>query len=231
MKSADQALRAAYLRMRGRELTADVPPAVLAALAAQKGVDLVRGTLHSRLYGERATTHLRGARSVVRDPARLTVGRAVVIGPDVVIECFSRGGVRLGDRVTVARGASLLASGVIREPGEGIEIGDDSAIGAYNIIWGQGGITIGKDCLLAPHVVLVSENHTYDDPDLPIRLQPGRRAPIVIGDDCWLGSGVKVLAGVTIGSGSVVGAGAVVTTSLPERSLAVGVPARVVGTR
>ena len=119
MKSADQALRAAYLRMRGRELTADVPPAVLAALAAQKGVDLVRGTLHSRLYADSGSTHLRGPRSVVRDPARLTVGRGVVIGPDVVVECFSQGGVRLGDRVTVARGASLLASGVIREPGEG----------------------------------------------------------------------------------------------------------------
>ena len=231
MKSADQALRAANLRMRGRELTADVPAAVLVALAAEKGVDLVRGSLHARRYGHGGSTHLRGPRSVVRDPARLTVGRSVVIGPDVVIESFSRNGVRLGDRVTVARGASLLASGVIREPGEGIEIGDDSAVGAYNIIWGQGGVTIGKNCLLAPHVVMVSENHTYSDPDLPIRLQPGNRAPITIGDDCWLGAGVKVLAGVTIGSGSVVGAGAVVTTSLPERSLAVGVPARVIGTR
>ena len=49
-----------------------------------------------------------------------------------------------------------------------------------------------------------------------------------IGDDCWLGTGVVVVAGVEIGDGCVVGAGAVVTRSLPPGSVAVGVPARVV---
>ena len=54
---------------------------------------------------------------------------------------------------------------------------------------------------------------------------------IEIGDDCWLGYGVKVLDGVTIGQGSIVGAGAVVTKNLPPYSIAVGVPAKVIGSR
>jgi acetyltransferase-like isoleucine patch superfamily enzyme len=53
----------------------------------------------------------------------------------------------------------------------------------------------------------------------------------LIEDDCWLGSGVKVLDGVTIGKGSVIGAGSVVTKNIPPFSVAVGVPARVIKSR
>lgn len=54
---------------------------------------------------------------------------------------------------------------------------------------------------------------------------------IVIEDDCWLGTGVKILDGVTIGKGSVIGAGAVVTKNIPSYSVAVGVPAKVISKR
>jgi acetyltransferase-like isoleucine patch superfamily enzyme len=53
----------------------------------------------------------------------------------------------------------------------------------------------------------------------------------VIGDDVWLGARAFIGAGVTIGSGCVVSAGSVVTKSLPENSVAVGVPARIVRRR
>ena len=53
----------------------------------------------------------------------------------------------------------------------------------------------------------------------------------MIEDDAWLGLGVIVLDGVTIGRGAVIGAGAVVTGDVPPYAIAVGVPARVVGSR
>lgn len=53
-------------------------------------------------------------------------------------------------------------------------------------------------------------------------------APITIGDNCWLAGNVTVCAGVTIGSGCVIGAGAVVTRDIPDNSLVVGVPGRVI---
>ncbi len=54
--------------------------------------------------------------------------------------------------------------------------------------------------------------------------------PITIGDNVWLGGGAIVLPGVTIGDNTVVGAGAVVTKDLPADVIAVGNPARVIGT-
>ncbi len=53
-------------------------------------------------------------------------------------------------------------------------------------------------------------------------------APITIGDNCWLASNITVCPGVTIGNGCVIGAGALVTKDVPDNSLVVGVPGRVV---
>ena len=64
-----------------------------------------------------------------------------------------------------------------------------------------------------------------------MRTQGYTTAPIIIGDDVWLGSKSVVLKGVSIGKGAVVGAGAVVTRSLPSGVIAVGAPARVIGSR
>jgi acetyltransferase-like isoleucine patch superfamily enzyme len=65
-----------------------------------------------------------------------------------------------------------------------------------------------------------------------IKRQPlESRGDITIGNGVWLGFGVIVLDGVTISDGAVVGAGAVVTADIPENAIAVGSPARVVGTR
>jgi acetyltransferase-like isoleucine patch superfamily enzyme len=53
----------------------------------------------------------------------------------------------------------------------------------------------------------------------------------VVEDDCWIGSNVTFLDGVHVGRGCVIGAGAVVNGTIPDNSIAVGVPAKVVGTR
>ncbi len=87
-------------------------------------------------------------------------------------------------------------------------------------------ITIGDDVQIGPNVQLLTPTH-------PLEAGPRRdkweaAAPIVIGDNVWLGGGVIVLPGVTIGANSVVGAGAVVTRSLPPNVVAVGNPARVI---
>lgn len=229
--SIENVLRTSYSKVRGRELPADVPTAVLAGVASRSAVNLARGLITGQRYGQRSALHFRDRRVRVTYPTQLRIGRGVVFASDVTVEAFSRDGIVLGDRVTVARGASLLASGVIREPGIGITIGSDTSIGLANVLWGQGGLTIGRDCLFGPHVVLVSEQHVFDDSSTPVRLQGHKRDSISIGDDVWLGAGVKVMPGVSIGQGAVVGANSVVTTSIPDHSVAVGIPAKVIRSR
>ena len=89
-----------------------------------------------------------------------------------------------------------------------------------------GGITIGDQVLLGPRVGIYTTNHALD---------PAERAagaciakPVVIGSRVWIGGGVTINPGVTIGDGAVIGSGSVVTSDIPARTVAAGVPARVI---
>lgn len=115
---------------------------------------------------------------------------------------------------------------------EMIQIGDNSFINHLCSVWASpaGPITIGSNVLLGPCASIFSSNHGIARGEL-IRNQPGQDAPILIGNDVWLGANAVVTAGVSIGDGAVIGAGAVVTTDLPPMSISAGVPARVIGYR
>jgi len=161
----------------------------------------------------------------------LSIGRGVVVGPGVHIDAVSTDGIRLDSRVTVDERAILRASGVIRNLGVGIEVGSQTAIGAFNFIHGGGGVRIGSNCLLGPYVSVFSENHRSDEVEVPIREQGEIRNRVFIGDDVWIGAGSVVLAGVTIGSHTIVAAGSVVTRDLESsavyaRSMPVTLPRR-----
>lgn len=136
--------------------------------------------------------------------------------------------IRLKDRVTLDRGVDIRMG---NQENSVFEIGEDTYIGPYVCLSGGGSIKIGRDCMIASHASLYAHNHVFVDRDTPIRLQGITCRGIEIGDDCWIGSGVRVVDGVKIGKGCVVGAGAVVTRDLPPYSIAVGVPAKVIGER
>lgn len=107
-------------------------------------------------------------------------------------------------------------------------IGDRCVLGRNITITAHQQVRIGDDVWTGNSVFISDQNHGWDDPDLPIGEQAAAAEPVEIGDGAWLGNGVSVLPGVRIGRGAVVGAGAVVTTDVPDRAVAVGVPARVV---
>lgn len=93
-------------------------------------------------------------------------------------------------------------------------INDDSTLDCFNRI------EIGENCRISKKVVIRDSNsHTI------VRDGYVKSAPIIIGDNVWIGIGAIILSGVHIGNGSVVAAGAVVTKDVPERCLVGGVPA------
>jgi len=109
-----------------------------------------------------------------------------------------------------------------------LEIGARSLINYGCSIAAMNRVTIGERCLIGPHCMIIDSAFHDVDPDR--RLDPPVGDPITIGENVWLGARVIVLPGVTIGDDSVIGIGSIVTADVPARSLAVGVPARVIRT-
>ena len=128
---------------------------------------------------------------------------------------------------------SLGEDVVVRAPlycdfGFHIALGDRTFVNFGLVALDVAPITVGADCQLGPDVQLLTPIHPLD---AELRRDGWEQAaPIMLGDNVWLGGGVIVLPGVTIGSATVVGAGSVVSRDLPAGVLAVGTPARVVRT-
>lgn len=85
-------------------------------------------------------------------------------------------------------------------------------------------ITIGKNCVLTGCTIL---GH---DASLKRYLGKSLSAPVVIGNECFIGFNATILKGVTIGDEAIVGAGAIVTKDVPPRSVVAGNPAKVICT-
>lgn len=88
----------------------------------------------------------------------------------------------------------------------------------------QGGIYIGDGTLIGSGVVIATINHDLD----PARRHDNIPSPVHIGKNVWIGSHATILPGVTVGDDAVIAAGAVVTKDVPEKTVAAGVPARVI---
>ena len=155
-------------------------------------------------------------------------GSNLIIEDQVYINALSEDGVRFGNNVSIARSSILICTGVIAHKGKGISIGDGTGINAGAYFGGQGGITIGNNVIIGPGVKVFSENHNFSDPEILIKNQGVTRNEVIIGDNCWIGANVTILAGVTIGPNSVIAAGAVVNKSMPGNVVIGGLPARII---
>lgn len=108
-------------------------------------------------------------------------------------------------------------------------IGEGTWIGAFTVIDGSGGLTIGAGCDISSGAQIYTHSSAR-------RCVSGRRyptvdrAPVTLGDRVFVGANAVITMGVTIGDGSVVGAGAVVTHDVPAGVVVAGVPARIVST-
>lgn len=120
-----------------------------------------------------------------------------------------------------------IESGARFGMGGGISIGDGSGLGINCFVANP--VTIGKNVMMGPDVIILTGSHKTDRLDIPMRLQgvePNRE--VVIGDDVWIGCRVIVLPGVKIGKGVIIGAGAVVTKDIPDYAVVAGVPAKII---
>ncbi|MCC7129294.1 MAG: transferase [Anaerolineae bacterium UTCFX2] len=161
----------------------------------------------------------------IRFASQVRLGHGSFIDEGVYIHA-TPGGVAIGKNTIVMHGAVLHVYNFRNLPHAGIKIGEDSLIGEYSIIRGQGGVTIGNRVYTSPMTQIIAVNHVFNDPHKPFVDQGITAEGIVIEDDVWLGSAAVITDGVRVGKGAVVAAGAVVTRDVPPHTIVAGVPAK-----
>jgi putative colanic acid biosynthesis acetyltransferase WcaF len=87
-------------------------------------------------------------------------------------------------------------------------------------------VTIGANATVSQFSFLCAASHDYEHPHMPLVT-----APIVIGDAAWVAADVFIAPGVRIGNGAVVGARSSVFSDVPEWTVVVGNPARILKKR
>jgi acetyltransferase-like isoleucine patch superfamily enzyme len=169
-------------------------------------------------------------------PGSRRAARFGAFGPETVVcfpvaALFGERYIRLGEGSVVGPYSTLSAGvgpGQVLERAWVLRIGDHCVIGKGSAIVGHTSVEIDDHVWTGPYVYVTDTNHGYEDVSQPIGVQFAANEPVRIGEGSWLGTGVVVLPGSTIGKHVVVGAGAVVAGDLPDNSVAVGNPARVV---
>jgi acetyltransferase-like isoleucine patch superfamily enzyme len=183
---------------------------------------IIRNRAWSRWYLVR---YLRLARLRVGKPTVTTTGM-VFLGKR--LDLYARpwyGRLILGRWVHLGDGNCLRAH-------EGtFSVGDKSVFGKDNTVNCYLDIELGPATLLADWVYICDFDHVFSDVRVPIKDQGITKRPVRCAGDTWFGTKVTVLSGVTVGWGCVIAANAVVTKDLPDWSVSVGVPARVVRDR
>ena len=110
--------------------------------------------------------------------------------------------------------------------GYNIEIGENFFANHNCVILDSAKVTFGDNVFIAPDCGFYAAGHPLDVEQRNQGLEYAY--PIKVGNNVWIGGGVKVMPGVTIGNNVVIGSGSVVTKDIPDNVLAAGNPCRVI---
>lgn len=187
------------------------------------GEALQRGYALAQRVGSIGPQHRRAARF-----GAFGAGSAICFP---VVALYGERYIRIGAQTIIGPHLTLSA-GVSPEHELGrdtvVSIGDRCLIGRGSGIVAHESVVIGDDVFTGHQVYVTDANHGYEDPEVPIGRQFAAPRPVSIGAGSWLGHGTIVLPGSRVGTHVVIGAGSVVTGEIPDFSVAVGSPARVV---
>jgi len=128
-----------------------------------------------------------------------------------------------GPKITIEQGASF-------GPGNGIRLGNRSGLGRNCMV--QSPTTIGDDVVMGPDVMIFTNSLSFFSTQVPM-IEQGYTKPagVIIGDDVMISSRSIIMPGTKIGKGVVIAAGSVVRGKIPDYSIVMGNPAKVVGRR
>lgn len=148
----------------------------------------------------------------------------IFLGKDVEIETSSSiNNIKIGDNVKIAKNCSIYGG-----PDNLLEIGNKTYIGMNTIINGfSSKIKIGKRVSIAQNVNIMSDSGPNAS-EIMQKIFPIKKKEIIIGDDCWIGTGSIIMPGVKLGKMCVVAANSFVKDSFKSFSVIGGNPAKLI---
>ena len=160
---------------------------------------------------------------------RLTFGRfgwhSSILRP---LRIDGRKNIYIGENVSIKYRTWIASTPLTGADKSQLIFEDGCVIGHFNHIYATKSIILHKDVLTADKVYISDNLHGYEDLEIPIKDQPVvQNGTVEIGEGSWLGENVCVI-GANVGKHCVIGANSVVTKDIPDYSVAVGAPARVI---
>jgi acetyltransferase-like isoleucine patch superfamily enzyme len=187
----------------------------------------LRKLLYPTLLGACGRGVIFGQNVVLRHPHKIRIADNVVIDDNCLLD--AKGDANHG--ITIGSGVFIGRNTILSCKNGDIELEDGVNIGFNCELFSASRVHVGKDTLLAAYAYLIGGDHDMGPASSAVGTQARTSEGVAVGAGAWVGAGAKVLDGVRIGDGAVIGAGAVVRDEVPARAIAVGVPARVVGSR
>ena len=189
----------------------------------------LRKTLYKRLFQKIGSGANFGRDISLRCPGWIALGDRVTIDDNCALDARGTGGpgkFEIGSDTLVARDVLLICK-------QGyLKIGRNCSIGSQTTMSAVSGIEIGDHAIIAGQCYFGGGRYRTELGKGPMVSQGLQtKGPVVLGNDVWVGAGVRVIDGVTVGDGAILGAGAVVTKDVPPYAIVGGVPARVIGQR
>jgi acetyltransferase-like isoleucine patch superfamily enzyme len=161
----------------------------------------------------------------LRYRGRLQTDGICFICPGVKLEIGRRATLRIGRWAWLGHGCKIRV-----HEGE-VSIGAKTVIGQECTVSAYQHVSIGRECIIADHVMLIDFDHGVTEVERPIRLQGIYKRDVRVGHNVWMGYGACVLRGVSIGDNSIVGTSSVVTRDFSANSVLGGVPASLIRMR
>ena len=215
-----------FFKGTGYEIDKDIDFRDLIMILFHRIIQLIRGSI-AKIQIKTSGFFFKGRAVIFRNSRKFSAGKNLIVGDFTLIDSLSYDGVILGDNVTIERMSTIICTGVIRNKGKGVRIGNNTGLNHGAYIGGQGGVTIGNYVIVGPGVKIFSEDHQFSGQDY-IKNQGEKRDEVIIGNNCWIGSNVTILSGVKLGDKTVVAAGAVVNKSFSGNCIIGGVPAKLI---
>lgn len=192
---------------------------------------ILRGIYHKNLLKKASGTLFIGKGVKICSHKNIECGSGMTIEDGCFINALCKNGVHIGKNFSLGRNSIIECTGVMRELGDELFIGDDVGIATNAFISIRGKVVIGSNTIFGPGVKLFAENHNFADLEIPIFLQGATRKGIEIEEDCWIGANTVILDGVHIGNKVIVAAGAIVNKDIPDYAIVGGIPAKVIKMR